>query len=161
MPPSGKTIVYNIDNEPPAAKPKKDGPAPADRFGSQIKLKAEASGDQSVNLELSYRESQPVPKPTEAAGKKAGPGTQRAEFETKAELRKGQLLMLVGPVQIRMEVYNESVPVISEIPYIGATFRKVKEERNEIQLLVLVQPEIVPPHATAAGHRPADGDLRR
>jgi pilus assembly protein CpaC len=35
------------------------------------------------------------------------------------------------------------LPWISEVPYLGAAFRHVKETRNEIELLIMVTPELV------------------
>ena len=47
---------------------------------------------------------------------------------------------------------------MSEIPYVGAMFRKVKETRNETRVLALVRCEIVRPDAAApAGQSTASG----
>jgi pilus assembly protein CpaC len=154
-PPSGKTVVYNFDKDPQDAKAAKDGRS------AQVRLKAEILAEQHVRLELLYRGTQPAPAQTGVIVKKTSPGVQESTFMAKADLRSGQILILPGPLQIRMEAHNEGVPLISDIPYVGALFRKVKEDRNEVQLLVLVQPEIMPPRAAAAGHRPAESNVQR
>jgi pilus assembly protein CpaC len=157
-PPSGKTVVYNLDPEPAASNPKKDAPAASDRPGTQVKLKAEATDDDAVRLEITFRASRPATAQAGGDAKKTPQALQVREFEMKAELQKDQVLILAGPTQVRIEAYNEGVPVVSEIPYLGALFRNVKEERNEVQMLVVVKPEVLPPHSAAAGHHhPSDG----
>jgi pilus assembly protein CpaC len=46
-------------------------------------------------------------------------------------------------VQSRIEASNAGLPWASDLPYLGAAFRRVHEQRNEIELLILVTPELV------------------
>jgi len=46
-------------------------------------------------------------------------------------------------VQTRIEAENSGLPWISELPYVGVPFRKVNETVNEVELLMLVTPELV------------------
>jgi pilus assembly protein CpaC len=46
-------------------------------------------------------------------------------------------------VQSRVESENHGLPWISEVPYLGVAFRKVHESVNEVELLILVTPELV------------------
>jgi pilus assembly protein CpaC len=55
----------------------------------------------------------------------------------------GQTLAIAGLVQTRVEAQNRGLPVVSEVPYLGALFRRTKEQRNEIETLVLVTPQLV------------------
>ena len=43
----------------------------------------------------------------------------------------------------RVEAENAGLPWISEVPYLGAAFRRVNEQVNEIELLIMVTPELV------------------
>jgi pilus assembly protein CpaC len=58
-------------------------------------------------------------------------------------LRSGQTFAIAGLVQHRVEAENKGLPWISEVPYLGAAFRRVQEKANEIELLIMVTPEFV------------------
>ena len=46
-------------------------------------------------------------------------------------------------MQTVVEGENTGLPWISEVPYLGALFRSEHEKRNEVELLILVTPELV------------------
>jgi len=71
------------------------------------------------------------------------PAIKVRESDTGVELDAGQTLAIAGLVQTRIEAQNRGLPWVSEVPYLGALFRRVKEENNEIETLILVTPEIV------------------
>jgi pilus assembly protein CpaC len=73
----------------------------------------------------------------------AVPGFSERYADTAVELMAGQTLAIAGLVESRLDATNSGLPWISEIPYLGAAFRKVKEEVNELELLILVTPELV------------------
>jgi pilus assembly protein CpaC len=55
----------------------------------------------------------------------------------------GQTLALAGLIQNRVEAENKGLPIISDLPYLGVPFRRVEETNNEIELLIMVTPELV------------------
>ncbi|MCA9180038.1 MAG: hypothetical protein KDA51_01260, partial [Planctomycetales bacterium] len=66
-------------------------------------------------------------------------------LETAAELGAGQTLALAGLLQVKSETVNSGLPVLSEMPYLGALFRTTHEEQNEIELLITVTPNFAGP----------------
>jgi pilus assembly protein CpaC len=83
-------------------------------------------------------------------------------------MKAGQTLALAGLIQHRLEAQNRAVPFLGELPWIGVAFRRVEEEVNEIELLILVRPEFVDaldPHEVPPGGpgldttSPSDHDL--
>jgi pilus assembly protein CpaC len=46
-------------------------------------------------------------------------------------------------LQHRVEANNRGIPVLADLPWVGAAFRRVEEQINEIELLVLVTPQLV------------------
>ncbi len=58
-------------------------------------------------------------------------------------MKAGQTLALAGLLQTRVEAQNRGLPWLADIPWFGAPFRRVSEEVNEIELLILVTPEFV------------------
>ena len=58
-------------------------------------------------------------------------------------MKAGQTLALAGLLQTRVEAQNRGLPWLADIPWFGAPFRHVREEVNEVELLILVTPEFV------------------
>ncbi len=58
------------------------------------------------------------------------------------ELKFGQTLALAGLLQSRIESSKNQIPWIGDLPVIGTLFRSVSESNNEIELLIMVRPEL-------------------
>ncbi len=71
------------------------------------------------------------------------PAIKERVVDTGVELQAGQTLAIAGLVQTRVETENAGLPWVSEIPYLGTLFRRVEEKNNEIELIILVTPELV------------------
>jgi pilus assembly protein CpaC len=57
----------------------------------------------------------------------------------------GQTFAIAGLVENRVESLNQGLPWVSEVPYLGAAFRTVHETVNEVEVLILVTPDLVGP----------------
>lgn len=73
------------------------------------------------------------------------PGFRTRQVDTAVELMPGQTLALAGLLQTRTSSSRQGIPWLSDLPWVGAAFRTVQEENNEVELLVLVTPELVAP----------------
>ena len=73
------------------------------------------------------------------------PAMKTRELETGVEMKAGQTLAIGGLVQNTVESQNSGLPWISEVPYLGVAFRHVEETINEVELLIMVTPELVEP----------------
>jgi len=62
--------------------------------------------------------------------------------ETAVEMQAGQTFALAGLLQSRTDAKTARTPLLGAIPYLGTLFRNVQEERNEIELLIMVTPEL-------------------
>jgi pilus assembly protein CpaC len=71
------------------------------------------------------------------------PALRHRRADTGVEMKAGQTLALAGLLQQRTEAQNVGIPWLADLPWFGAAFRRVREEINEIELLVLVTPELV------------------
>ncbi|PAY21215.1 histidine kinase [Rhodopirellula sp. SM50] len=63
--------------------------------------------------------------------------------ETAVELQAGQTFAIAGLLQSRTEATTRATPLLGELPVIGTFFRSVREQRNDIELLITVTPELV------------------
>jgi pilus assembly protein CpaC len=80
----------------------------------------------------------------EANGVKV-PGLTMRYTDTSVEMRAGQTLALAGLIQYRTESLNKGIPGLADWPWLGRAFSRVEEQVNEVELLILVTPEIVGP----------------
>ena len=114
-------------------------------FGTEVDFVPIVLGDGRIHLEVRPRVSEIDPARSVVANGFTVPGLRVREVKTAVELRAGQTLVLAGLVQTRIETENRGLPWISEIPYLGVPFRRVHEEVNEIELLIMVTPELIDP----------------
>ena len=83
-------------------------------------------------------------KATTAAGtSNAGPSTTKRSIESTVVVDDGAILVLGGLIS---ETYTDSkakVPLLGDIPFLGALFRSEKREKNRSNLMVFLKPTIM------------------
>jgi pilus assembly protein CpaC len=82
------------------------------------------------------------------------PGFRKRFVETAVEMKAGQTFAIAGLVDERVDTVTRGLPYISQLPIIGVPFRRVQDEVNEIELLIMVTPEFVDaiePHEVPCG----------
>lgn len=65
--------------------------------------------------------------------------------ETQVELREGQHLAIAGLLDRTMQENIRKLPLLGDIPILGALFRSTEERQEITELLVIVSPRIVEP----------------
>jgi pilus assembly protein CpaC len=77
--------------------------------------------------------------------------------ETAIELGSGESFAIAGLLQDAINVTGNGVPILGDVPILGALFRSDNFQRNETELVIVVTPYIVRPVANAAMlHLPTD-----
>jgi len=71
------------------------------------------------------------------------PGLKSRDADTGVEMMAGQTLAIAGLVQSRVDSLNSGLPWIGDVPYLGVPFRRVNYTANEVELLIMVTPELV------------------
>jgi pilus assembly protein CpaC len=108
-------------------------------YGTTVDFVAIVLGNGRIRLEV-----RPIVSEVDWANAVSGiPGLKTRKADTGVELQAGQTLAIAGLVQSRVEAVNRGLPWVSEVPYLGALFRRVHESVNEVELLILVTPELV------------------
>ena len=73
------------------------------------------------------------------------PGLDMRGVTTTVDLREGQWLAIAGLIQDQQGGGRSRVPVIGDIPVVGAAFGQQRTSREETELVILVSPELVHP----------------
>lgn len=110
-------------------------------YGTRLDFMPIVLGDGRIRLEVRPR----VSEVDKANSYGTIPAIKKREVETGVEMRPGQTLAIAGLLQSRVESERQGIPWVSEIPYFGAMFRRVEHKTNEVELLIMVTPELVEP----------------
>jgi pilus assembly protein CpaC len=73
------------------------------------------------------------------------PGLSQRRVNTTVELADGQSFAIAGLLANNVSATKETVPVLGDLPVVGALFRSVRYQRKETELIVLVTPRLVGP----------------
>ncbi len=79
---------------------------------------------------------------TSPDGLSTSPITDIRELDTVAKVHHGQTIILAGLIQERKTNDAKEVPFLSKLPLVGSLFRQVKEDRQKVELVILLTPFI-------------------
>lgn len=142
---SGRPAFFNVGGEFPILVPQSLGTVSIQfrRFGTQVDFVPIVLGNGIIRLEVRPRVSEPDNTLSVVINGTNVPALKVREVETGVEMRAGQTLAIAGLVQNRLEASNRGLPFLSDLPWIGAAFGRRREQTNEIELLILVTPQLV------------------
>jgi pilus assembly protein CpaC len=143
---SGRAASFNSGGQIAYPTPQGVGVAAGIQFfpyGTTVDFIPTVLGNGKIRLEVRPEVSEPDAANGTTISGTSVPGFLRRYADTAVELSAGQTLAIAGLIQTRLEAVNHGLPWISEIPYLGAAFRTVHENVNEIELLIMVTPELV------------------
>lgn len=142
---SGRPAFFNSGGEFPIIIPQSLGTVSIEykKFGTQVDFVPIVLGNGSIRLEVRPRVSEIDNTRSVNINGTTVPGLRVREVDTGVEMKPGQTLALAGLVQQRVESENSGIPWVSDLPYFGVPFRKVRELINEVELLVIVTPQVI------------------
>jgi pilus assembly protein CpaC len=146
---SGQQASFNSGGKIPVPTPQSLGTLSIEwqNYGTQIKFLAIVLGNGRIRLQVQPLISELDSSTSTTIAGTTVPGIKSRDVDTWVEITAGQTLALAGLVQSRTEAFNSGIPWIGDLPYLGAAFRQVREEKNEVELLILVTPELIDPMA--------------
>jgi pilus assembly protein CpaC len=110
-------------------------------FGTQVDFVPIVLGNGRIRLEVRPRLSEIDDSRSVTVNGFVVPALKVRQVDTGVEMNAGQTLALAGLIQERIESQKRGLPYVMDLPVIGAPFRKVQEQVNEIENLVLVTPD--------------------
>ena len=157
---SGRPAQFQDGGEFPIIVPQSLGTSSIEfkPFGTQVDFLPIVLGNGNIRLEVRPRISD-----RDFSHAVVIPGNEGApvpaltvrQVDTAVEMKAGQTFALAGLVQERTDTVKHGLPYVSDLPVIGVPFRRTRDEVNEIELLIMVTPELVEP--MDAGEEPCNG----
>ena len=108
--------------------------------GLILKIKPQISEGSTIRLEISQELSDIAPSLLTGASDLI---TNKRSIETKVIVDDGATVVLGGLIQNTLNETTQGVPLLSEIPFLGALFRFKSQERKRTNLMIFLRPVIV------------------
>lgn len=142
---SGRPAFFQVGGEFPIIVPQSLGTVSIEykKYGTQVDFVPIVLGNGKIRLEVRPRVSEIDSARSVTINSTTVPGLRVREVDTGVEMKAGQTLAIAGLVETRVEAQRRGLPWISDVPYIGVPFRRVVERTNDVELLILVTPELV------------------
>ena len=120
-------------------------------FGVGVEFAPTVLGADRIYLEVAPEVSEPDFTIGTASGGIVTPGFITRRASTSVELADGQSFAIAGLLQDNVREAVEKIPVLGDLPVLGALFRSSEFRRNETELVLIVTPRLV---------RPMTGDIQ-
>ncbi|HEX5446380.1 MAG TPA: hypothetical protein VFW87_21310, partial [Pirellulales bacterium] len=113
------------------------------QYGTQVDFVPIVLGNGAVRLEVRPRVSELDYSNAIPINGTTVPGIKARQVDTAAELRAGQTLAVAGLVQLKVDSAYRGILGLGDLPWLGIPFRKVTDTVNEVEMLVMVTPQLV------------------
>ncbi len=142
---SGRPAYFQVGGEFPVLVPQSLGTVSIEYkpYGTQVDFVPIVLANGNIRLEVRPRVTEIDETRSVILGSISVPALRTRMVDTGVEMRAGQVLAIAGLVQTRVETESRGLPVVSDVPYLGALFRRNSSRENEVELLILVRPELV------------------
>jgi pilus assembly protein CpaC len=114
-------------------------------FGVRMEAVPVILGDGRVRLEVMPEVSERDFANSVTVGGNVVPALTTRRVNTEVEMRFGETLMLTGLISSRQTAQTSKLPVLGELPWVGALFRKTSYDDVETELIITLTPELVAP----------------
>ncbi len=106
-------------------------------------------GENGVVRMTIYQEQSSVKETAAVGTSNAGPSTTKRSIESTVVVDDGQIIVLGGLIEDRFIESRSKVPLLGDIPYLGAMFRSESRERKRTNLMVFLRPVVMRDAASA------------
>ncbi|MFM7260569.1 MAG: type II and III secretion system protein family protein [bacterium] len=127
-------------------------------FGVRLNFRPEVLGDGRIRLEVAPEVSELSQIGALNQNGFTVPSVVTRRSSTTVELGNGQSFAMAGLLKSNDQARVSRVPVLGDIPGLGALFRSVRYEQDQTELVVMVTAELVEPLSDGLA-RPMPGDL--
>jgi pilus assembly protein CpaC len=143
---SGKAASFLAGGEFPVPLPQSLGQIGVEyrKFGIQLMFTPNVSGD-DITLDLGVTVSDIDPSLGIRLASTQVPGLRERHSETTIRMVDGQSFVIAGLISDEVRSTVDKVPLLGDVPILGALFRSSSYRRSETELLVVVTAHLVQP----------------
>jgi pilus assembly protein CpaC len=129
-------------------------------FGVRLDFVPTVLGGGSISLKLAVEVSEPDPTNSVTLAGFSIPGFRTRQSATTIRVEDGQSFAIAGLLSDEVRSVADKVPLLGDIPILGTLFRSTAFQREETELLVVVQAKLVRPiDAADAPRLPGEDEL--
>jgi general secretion pathway protein D len=110
--------------------------------GITLRIKPQIGESGAIRMTI-FQEQSSVKQEVAAGTSNAGPSTTKRSIEGTVVVDDGQILVLGGLIEDRFITEKSKVPLLGDIPVIGALFRSESRERRRTNLMVFLRPVVL------------------
>ena len=110
--------------------------------GTTLRIKPQIGENGTVRMTI-FQESSSVATTTAVGTANAGPTTNKRSIESTIVVDDGQIIVLGGLIEDTYNTTRSKVPLLGDIPYVGALFRSESRERKKTNLMVFLRPVVM------------------
>ena len=110
--------------------------------GITLRIKPQIGENGTVRMKI-YQESSSVASTTAVGTSNAGPTTNTRSIDSTVSVDDGQIIVLGGLIEDSYTDNRSKVPLLGDIPYVGALFRSENRTHNKTNLLVFLRPIVM------------------
>jgi general secretion pathway protein D len=110
--------------------------------GITLRIRPQLGENGAIRMQI-FQEQSSVLATTAAGTSNAGPSTTKRSIEGQVVVDDGQVLVLGGLIEDRFITNRSKVPLLGDIPGIGALFRSENRERRRTNLMVFLRPIVM------------------
>lgn len=114
-------------------------------FGVRLNFRPQVLGDGRIRLEVAPEVSELSEIGAIQQNGFTVPGIVTRRSNTTVELGTGQSFAMAGLLRSKEQARRSSVPLLGDLPILGALFRSMRYEQEETELVVIVTAELVEP----------------
>ncbi|MEO0530735.1 MAG: type II and III secretion system protein family protein [Planctomycetota bacterium] len=142
---SGRPSVFRAGGEIPIPVPQGLGNVAIEYkpFGTQVDFLPIVLGNGKIRLEVRPHISELDFANALVLNNTQVPALADRMADTAVEMNAGQTFAIAGLIQQRSQTQVRGIPLLSDIPILGTPFRRTADDSEEVELLILVTPELV------------------
>jgi general secretion pathway protein D len=110
--------------------------------GITLRIKPQIGENGTVRMTI-YQEQSSVKETAAVGTSNAGPSTTKRSIESTVVVDDGQIIVLGGLIEDRFIESKSKVPLLGDIPYLGALFRSESREKRRTNLMVFLRPVVM------------------
>jgi general secretion pathway protein D len=117
--------------------------------GITLRIKPQINEGGTVRMTI-FQESSSLSEKVAPGTTNAGPSTDKRSIETNVVVDAGQIIVLGGLIEDKYSERKSKIPVLGDLPVVGALFRSESRSKTRTNLMVFLRPVVMADAASAA-----------